>query len=164
MNKIIIIYLKEKRIDDSLVCIVKQYMEQKHGYNAEIYTYKNAFELANIDLKQNPTDLIITFNLAGFDIATLTDGLSYNLIDSKFIHFLLRENLPNEKYLAKQLSISMFFYCVGSEYRDYLLKTYPEIPWLKELRAWKAEEGQNTELNMTCIIDAIEEVMRECGL
>ena len=151
-------------MDESLVRIVKQYFEQKYAYNVEIYTCKNTSELAGLDLKQPPTDLIVTFNLAGFDISTLTDGLSYNLVDSKFIHFLLHENLPNEKYLSKQLSISMFFYCVGNEYCDYLWKTYPEIPWLKELTGWNAEETQNTEPNVACIVSAIEEVMRECRL
>lgn len=158
-----IVYLKNKRMDEGFISSVAEKIEQIYG-KIEIHACKDIRELAMLDFKQNPSELIITFNLAGFDISTLTDGLSYNLVDSKFIHFLLHENLPNEKYLAKQLSISMFFYCVGSEYRDYLLKTYPEMPWLKELAGWNAEEGQNTESNVECIVAAIEEVMRECRL
>ena len=38
-----------------------------------------------------------------------------------------------EKYLEKQLSISMFFYCADHDYYEYLLKTYPDIPYLKEI-------------------------------
>lgn len=158
------IYLKDKSNDEKLIRAVAELLEKKYRRPIEISAYKDSRELALVDLKGNPTDLIVTFNLAGFDISTLTDGLSYNLVDSKFIHFLLHENLPNEKYLSKQLSISMFFYCVGNEYCDYLLKTYPEIPWLKELTGWNAEETQNTESNVACIVSAIEEVIRECRL
>ncbi|MBR6665222.1 MAG: hypothetical protein IKL22_05825 [Lachnospiraceae bacterium] len=158
------IYLKDKSNDEKLIRAVAELLEKKYRRPIEICAYKDSRELALVDLKGNPTDLIVTFNLAGFDISTLTDGLSYNLVDSKFIHFLLHENLPNEKYLSKQLSISMFFYCVGNEYCDYLWKTYPEIPWLKELTGWNAEETQNTESNVACIVSAIEEVIRECRL
>ena len=158
------IYLKDKSNDEKLIRAVAELLEKKYRRPIEICACKDSRELALVDLKGNSTDLIITFNLAGFDISTLTDGLSYNLVNSKFIHFLLHENLPNEKYLSKQLSISMFFYCVGKEYCDYLWKTYPEIPWLKELTGWNAEETQNTESNVACIVSAIEEVMRECRL
>lgn len=158
------IYLRSKEINEEMILSVAEYIKRIHRTSVEILACKDSLELAALDLKKNPAEVVVTFNLAGFDISTLTDGLSYNLVDSKFIHFLLHENLPNEKYLSKQLSISMFFYCVGKEYCDYLWKTYPEIPWLKELTGWNAEETQNTESNVACIVSAIEEVIRECRL
>lgn len=158
------IYLNDKNIDENLVYMVAEHLNRIYSRKIEIYACKDCREFSILNLKQSSPELIITFNLAGFDSGTLTDGLSYNLVDSKFVHFLLHENLPNEKYLSKQLSISMFFYCVGSEYRDYLLKTYPEMPWLKELEGWNIEETQNVESNVACIVDAIEEVMGECRL
>ena len=57
--------------------------------------------------------LIITFDLVGFEQTTLMDGILYNLVSSKFLNFMLRKNLANEKFLSRQLSISMFFYCRG---------------------------------------------------
>lgn len=158
------IYLRDKNNDEKLIRMVAEQLECIYSQHIEFCACKDSRELALVDLNSNLAEIIITFNLAGFDISTLTDGLSYNLVNSKFIHFLLHENLPNEKYLSKQLSISMFFYCVGKEYCDYLLKTYPEIPWLKELTGWNTEGTQNTESNVACIVSAIEEVMRECRL
>ena len=158
------VYLYDENIDEDLVYTVTEHLKWSYRWEIEIHACKDSRELAVLDLKQSSPELIVTFNLAGFDISTLTDGLSYNLVDSKFVHFLLHENLPNEKYLSKQLSISMFFYCVGNEYRDYLLKTYPEMPWLKELTGWNIEETQNMESNAACIVAAIEEVMGECRL
>ena len=57
--------------------------------------------------------LIITFDLVGFEQTTLMDGILYNLVSSKFLNFMLRKNLANEKFLSRQFSISMFFYCRG---------------------------------------------------
>ena len=48
-------------------------------------------------------DLVVTVNLYGFEFTTLTGGISYNLWNTKFVHFLLDENLPDEKYLAHQI-------------------------------------------------------------
>ena len=40
-------------------------------------------------------------------------ALIITLVSSKFLNFMLRKNLANEKFLSRQLSISMFFYCRG---------------------------------------------------
>lgn len=63
--------------------------------------------------EQSTFALIITFDLVGFEQTTLMDGILYNLVSSKFLNFMLRKNLANEKFLSRQLSISMFFYCRG---------------------------------------------------
>lgn len=53
-------------------------------------------------------DLLVTYNLAGFELCTLTDGLSYNLLSCRQLHFIEKDNCPNEKYLQKDKSINMF--------------------------------------------------------
>ena len=85
------------------------------------------------DIRRADPDLFINFDLAGFEQTTLTGGVVYNLLNAKQIQILLGHNLENEKYLEKQLSISMFFYCADHDYYEYLLKTYPDIPYLKEI-------------------------------
>ena len=160
------IYLKSKDIDEHLVHTVADYFSILPGKSVEIHACKDSRELANIDLKKNPAEVVVTFNLAGFDICTLTDGLSYNLENSKFVHFLLEEHLPNERYLSKQLSISMFFYCVGKGYCEYLWRAYPEIPYLKYMEGWDFSKNLDDARanNVSCIVEAIEEVIRECRL
>lgn len=101
-------------------------------------------------------DLLICFNLAGFERSTLMGGLSFNLLKCKQIHFILDEKLTNEKMLEKQLSISMFFYAAGAEYSKYLSENYPHIPYLQQLKNWETDR-------YSALYHAIEEVLHFCN-
>lgn len=104
-------------------------------------------------------DLIITFDLVGFEQTTLMDGILYNLVSSKFLNFIFRKNLENEKYLSRQLSISMFFYCRGADYGKYLQGEYPEMPYLKVI-----PEDKFSGDAAGAMTAAVEEVLVECHL
>lgn len=104
-------------------------------------------------------DLIITFDLVGFEQTTLMDGILYNLVSSKFLNFMLRKNLANEKNLSRQLSLSMFFYCRWADYGKYLRGEYPEIPYLKVI-----PEDKFSEDAAGAMTAAVEEVLAECHL
>ena len=92
-----------------------------------------------------------------FEGTTLMGGISYNLLNSKFVNFLMHENLQNEKCLSKQLSLSMFFYCAGSQYEKYLRENYPDIPYLRSLD----EAASSMEVALKT---AVDEVLVECHL
>ena len=110
-------------------------------------------------------DLFVDFNLSGFNQTTLTDNISYNLLPCKQIHIITRDNLPNEKYLEKQLSISMFFYCTDSKYYQYLQEKYPDIPYLKEVKGWKnSDDEESAETNAKIMSEIIGEVMQICHM
>lgn len=109
--------------------------------------------------------LLLTFDLHGFEWCTLTDNISYNLLPCKQIHIITKDKLPNEKYLEKQLSISMFFYCMDSKYYQYLLEKYPDIPYLKEVKGWKSSDDEKSaETNANILSKIIEEVMQICHM
>lgn len=117
------------------------------------------------DIKKSEADLFINFNLSGFGQSTLTDGIAYNLLDCKQIHILLKDNLAEEKYLAKQLSISMFFYCADVEYCRRLQKKYPDIPYLKAIESWKkGEEENNTANHAEALEHVVWEVIQLCRI
>lgn len=59
--------------------------------------------------KENP-NLLISYNLAGFELSTLTDSVLYNLLDCRQFHLITKDNVPNEKYLEKLLSINLFIF------------------------------------------------------
>lgn len=130
----------------------------------EIAEYYSEEEFQSQIKRFNP-DILITFNLTGFEQRTLAGSLAYNLLKCKQIHFLLDSNLKNEEYLKKQLSISMFFYCVGEEYYNYLKDTYPDLPYLKELKGWSRDDDQEAETtNANLLYECIQEIMKECHL
>lgn len=116
-------------------------------------------------MRESKPDIVFTFNLSGFNQTTLTDNISYNLLPCKQIHIITKDNLPNEKYLEKQLSISMFFYCTDSKYYHYLLEEYPDIPYLKEVKGWKSSDDEKSaETNANILSEIIEEVMQICHM
>ncbi len=67
-------------------------------------------EMMNSAIKEVSPDLLVSYNLAGFEQCTLTDGLGYNLIDCRQFHFRDEGNHNNEKMLEKDKSINMFFF------------------------------------------------------
>jgi hypothetical protein len=116
-------------------------------------------------LKELSADILITTDLLGFEQATLTDNLSYNLLDCKQIHLLLHEHLKNESLLKKQLSIAMFFYCMGDTYYQYLSGTYQNLPYLQKITGWK--EGTDAACcvdNAEVISGIIRDVIRQCKM
>ena len=118
-----------------------------------------------VNFKEELYDIIMTFDLYQFNQTTLTDNISYNLLPCKQIHIITKDNLPNEKYLAKQLSISMFFYCTDSQYYRYLLEKYPDIPYLKEVKGWKnSDDAESAENNAKILAEIVEEVMQICHM
>lgn len=141
-----IIHVAEKLRDDL-----------KQNYTVQIVACDSEKDYPHELLSKESFDLIITFDLAGFEQTTLMGGISYNLVNSKFVNFLLHENLKNEKCLSKQLSLSMFFYCAGEEYAAYLREHYPDIPYLKALQGVE-ETGE------AAMRSAVAEVLAECHL
>ena len=117
------------------------------------------------ELQKLAPDLLVTVDLLGFEQCTLTDNISYNLLNGKQIHLLLHEELPNEKYLEKQLSIAMFFYCAGDVYYDFLRKKYPDLPYLKEIPDWQTGEDERAaEKNAEILSGILREVSEECKI
>lgn len=137
---------------------VKKNLEIRHsGWYVEAWD-NAAHRLTNAEVVKAQPDLFVNFDLAGFEQSTLTDGIAYNLLNCKQIHILLNQRLPNEKCLHKPLSIAMFFYCAGREYYKYLLKQYPELPFLQEISGWKEEDTEaavmeNAEVLCTMILE-----------
>ncbi len=121
------------------------------------------FNLTRIQFSD--ADLVVTVNLYGFEFTTLTGGISYNLWNTKFVHFLLDENLPDEKYLAHPLSISMFFFCKGTGYQKYLQKRYPLIPYLEAITGWREDAGEKAvKENAACLAALVWKAAEKCGL
>lgn len=131
--------------------------ELSKNNNVQVLEYYSEKDYLHTLLSKESFDLIIIFDLAGFEQTTLMGGISYNLLNSKFVNFLLHENLQNEKCLSKQLSLSMFFYCTGSQYEKYLRENYPDIPYLRSL-------DEATDSMEAALKTAVDEVLVECHL
>jgi len=110
-------------------------------------------------------ELLISADLSGFEQCTLTDNIAYNLLGCRQLHLLLHEKLPGEQYLNKQMSIAMFFYCVGNAYCEYLRKLYPNLPYLKEIPGWHLGTDEKAAVENAEILRVVfREMLRECRM
>lgn len=150
--------IPKKTIEDTI-----SLLSQQTDYEIHTLFYEDKTFLPCSVLEDYHANLIVTFHLAGFEQQTLTGNISYNLMDCKFLHLLLHENLPLEPFLKNPLSLSMFFYCVGEDYQKYLKLTYPHLPYLKALIGWDNKDSlQASSNNAQLLKNAIQEVIQEC--
>ncbi len=87
------------------------------------------------DIRDFEPEMLITEDLEGFEMCTLTDAVSYNLIHCRQLHILFSEELNNERYLAKQLSLLMTFVCTDPARVDTLAAKYPDLPEITSVDA-----------------------------
>ena len=120
-------YLSEKNVRDDLIYAYdfadKERLEDMgEGLRRQLESLKKSGEtdmrfidtrstVRNTLINQIKTiepDILVTYNTAGFEFSTLTDGIAYNLIDCRQIHFLVNDSIPNLHMLEKNLSLNMF--------------------------------------------------------
>ena len=112
---------------DTLDCI---------GDNSDIVmldTSKDKRPYLSRDIRNEHPDILVSYDLAGFELTTLTDGLAYNLIDCRQIHLIKSDKLSNEKRLNEVMSINMFFFTKDRVIEDYLKENYPKIPFIDSI-------------------------------
>ncbi len=83
-------------------------------------------------------DLLITEDLEGFEMSTLTDAVTYNLLHCRQLHLLLRDPASLPAYadgrrpadlLSRQLSLVMFFYVRGAAVLKRLKEQAPDLSY-----------------------------------
>lgn len=91
-------------------------LESGEGCDIEIINVEKTNERAHLmdTLRGMDIDLLVTYNLAGFELRTLTDGFSYNLVDCRQLHIIDKCDANVEEILKKDTSINMFFWDRGS--------------------------------------------------
>lgn len=155
MEQIVYVYGKKNKYTQYLEDILKS------KYQIDTIEYETCNNFHELLLKGD-YKYIIVHNLIGFEQTTLTGGIFYNILNSKIINILSESNLENEKYLFKQISISMFFIFLDQNYCEYISEKYPHIPYIKEV---PSHVTNDTEMeNETNILAAIAEIIKECSL
>lgn len=76
-------------------------------------------------IKQGQPHLIITFDMAGFELRTTLDSASYNVMPYRMVHILPGEYSLYSKWLQESMNFSMFFYAT-TETTEEIKKNHPE--------------------------------------
>lgn len=146
-----------------MVEAVQNYMENMlSGWNVQSIPFSEVSGGLSLKLHELRPDMLVTVNLAGFELTTLCKGIFYNTLNCKSLHLLTERHLKNEYLLAKQLSISMFFYCQGEHYYTYLKNTYPDIPYLGLMKPMGVDK--KNEYKMSFILEIFSQLNKETGL
>lgn len=101
----------------------------------QVWTCKNAENIFSELMAYKP-DIIVTENLAGFQMCTYTGNVAYNLIHSYQLHFIYDPS-PFPKELATMiknpLSLLMHFECCDMTKKREMLSLNPAIPYISVL-------------------------------
>ena len=89
------------------------------------------------DLTSYAPSILLTENLAGFNISTLTGGPAYNLLHAIQYHVVHNQEAISGKavsHISKPLSLSMHFLCSDEEISKKLISLNPDIPYIDILK------------------------------
>lgn len=127
----------------------------------EVIIYRDASEEAFIRKTYvDKIDLLITFNCKGYEIHSLTNGISMNFINSKVLNVLYETEFEKREFLKDNpISISHFFYFEDKSLMETYMEEYPQIPFAKVMSG-NGEE----KTNGTMLYDSICEVLKMCYL
>ena len=136
----------------------KQLISSIHSLPNEIeLSFYNADTTTQVQLNTDEFQVLITFDLAGFQLKTLTNNIWFNLLPCRQIHIITTYKNELMTYLSNPLSISMFFFCITEEQKNTLSAGYENIPWLRVLNSWQENPAK-------ALSDALTTVISECGL
>ncbi len=110
--------------------------------DAELHVFQRSDQRENIlaEIKALKPDLLVTEDLEGFEMTTLTDSVAYNLIHCRQIHLICRKGLPEMEFLEKQLSLVMHFYVRDPELEEEVRRRNGDVPYLNLLQGPVTEE------------------------
>lgn len=99
-----------------------------NGSNAQFIdiSIKTPMSELSRQLSSLPADIIITLDLAGFELRTITGECLLNMLPCKVCNILWGDKPEYNKYLTGKLSLSMLFYdATGTD--NQLLAKYPDM-------------------------------------
>ena len=84
----------------------------------------SAHEISRMIKKEQP-HLIITFDMAGFELRTTLDHATYNVMPYRMAHILPGEYRKYSKWIEESMNFSMFFYAPVKTAEE-IKKNHPE--------------------------------------
>lgn len=125
-----------------IVIVINTGEYKRHSKMGEVFSNvlrEKGYEINTIDLgkdispheksgmiKQVQPHLIITFDMAGFELRTTLDSASYNVMPYRMAHILPGEYSLYSKWLQESMNFSMFFYAPVKTAEE-IKKNHPEI-------------------------------------
>lgn len=135
--------------------------------------FKKAFEVKGYEVKQidlgpiqkeyvksgmienEKPQLLVTFDMAGFEMRTLLEKATYNTMPYRMAHFLLKDYEAYKKeWLEDDMNFSMFFY--ASEQTGQAIKErHPDIEHVTVLETCSVEQWGKKPFLVECQVNTV---------
>ena len=136
---------------------------KKCGVVAEIYDIFNrkTAELTEY-LYENSAKIIISIDLAGFQLRTLQETFLYNILPAKQVHFLTQESQLNI-LCGQECALNLYMAIPKKEYKNAVLRREENIPHVIFHGCYEKENGIITPsaVNQKIVEDVIMLFVRE---
>ena len=133
---------------------------ENDGYDVMVYLYNGEDSFIKY-LSRDEIDLLITFNCKGYEIPSLTGGVSLNFVNSKVLNVIYDKQFVECSCIKKNpISVSNFFYFEDAEVMEMYVQAYPHLPFVKLMK----ECGTEKKTNGTILYNSICEVLKTCYL
>jgi len=137
---------------------IKMLEAEKH--DVRVYSHEKEKEFIK-RTHLDKIDLLVTFDYMGYEIQSLTGGISLNFIHSKVLNFVCEKEFIAKSFLKDNpISISHFFYYADKTVMGKSVEAYPQIPFAKLMEI----EEEDDKKNGTILYDSICEVLKMCHI
>lgn len=113
---------------NSLIAQHQKEIEKEFSDDELLFIFRSGSENILSRITSYGPDLLISLNLEGFDMSTLTGGFAYNLLKLRQLHLLLDHSSINSSIFSKPLSLRMEFICPNENEAVKIAEKYPDIP------------------------------------
>lgn len=113
------------------------------------------YEKADLIREGNP-QLLVTFDMAGFEMRSTLDRASYSIMPYRMAHVLLNEYEDYEKWLGETMNFSMFFYGAAKTV-EQIHKKHPEIDHVQIIEPCSVSEWIKDPLYIMQLADKMIE-------
>lgn len=149
----IIVFDKTKcKYYDSLALQARTALESR-GYDVLLGDVSEDKKAVYREINKDEADILVTFDLEGFEKGTESGSLFYNLLSCKMVHFLFGDKKEYAPYLSNKLSLAMLFFGVGMDAAEVaeMKEKYPNIYYLHP----------TADMEHICMSDIFIEVEKE---
>lgn len=142
LKRVLLLGKSEEAGAEEAAGYVRDYLQEK-GFVAEwINTTSEDGKRKLTEEILGQAELIVTFDLVGFERSTQSGSFLYNIIPVKSVHFVGPETeTVRERLQKRKISIALFFVFLGiteAQYKE-IEKELPELPWMQLCQTCREE-------------------------
>lgn len=149
----IIVFNKEKYHYHAPLAVQLKNVLENRGYDVLMGDVSRDGKSVYGEVSKDEADILVTFDLEGFEKGTESGSLFYNLLTCKMVHFLFGDKEAYFPYLSHKLSLAMLFFGVGMSDGEVeqMKGKYPNIYYLHP----------TADIENVCMEDVFVEVEKE---